>query len=73
MHVAQICPKNVTNCFATLSHTKLASRNCYHNKSLYPCASVVAKVVRMPRSEVSERHRAGSWVWVVAKSRLEIW
>ena len=39
----------------------------------YPCASVVAKVVRRPRSEVSERHRAGSWVWVVAKSRLEIW
>ena len=37
------------------------------------CASVVAKVVRRPRSEVSERHRAGSWVWVVAKSRLEIW
>ena len=55
------------------SYTKLASRKCYHNKSLYPCASVVAKVVRMPRSEVSERHRAGSWVWVVAKSRLEIW
>ena len=39
----------------------------------YPCASVVAKVVRRPRSEVSERHRAGSWVWVVAKSRLEMW
>ena len=58
---------------ASSSYTKLASRKCYHNKSLYPCASVVAKVVRMPRSEVSERHRAGSWVWVVAKSRLEIW
>ena len=27
----------------------------------------------MPRSEVSERHRAGSWVWVVPKSRLEVW
>ena len=35
--------------------------------------SVVATVVRTPRSEVSERHRAGSWVWVVAKSRLEVW
>ena len=58
---------------ASSSYTKLASRKCYHNKSLYPCASVVAKVVRRPRSEVSERHRAGSWVWVVAKSRLEIW
>ena len=54
------------------SYTKLASRKCYHNKSRYPCASVVAKVVRMPRSEVSERHRAGSWVWVVAKSRVDI-
>ena len=43
------------------------------NKSVYPCGSVVATVVRIPRSEVSERHRAGSWVWVVAKSRLEIW
>ena len=38
-----------------------------------PSASVVATVVRTPRSEVSERHRAGSWVWVVAKSRLDIW
>ena len=50
-----------------------SSSSSLYNKSLYPCASVVAKVVRMPRSEVSERHRAGSWVWVVAKSRLEIW
>ena len=41
------------------SYAKLASRKCDHNKSLYPCASVVATVVRMPRSEVSERHRAG--------------
>ena len=40
---------------------------------MYRCASVVATVVRTPRSEVSERHRAGSWVWVVAKSRLDIW
>ena len=40
---------------------------------MYRCASVVATVVRTPRSEVSERHRAGSWVWVVAKSLLEIW
>ena len=55
------------------SYTTLASRKCYHNKSVYPCASVVATVVRIPRSEVSERHRAGSWVWVVAKTRLEIW
>ena len=36
-------------------------------------ASVVATVVRMPRSEVSERHRAGSWVWVVSKRLLDIW
>ena len=43
------------------------------SSSAYPCASVVATVVRMPRSEVSERHRAGSWVWVVARSRLDIW
>ena len=55
------------------SYTTLASRKCYHNKSVYPCASVVATVVRIPRSEVSERHRAGSWVWVVAKTCLEIW
>ena len=55
------------------SYTTLASRKCYHNKSVYPCASVVATVVRIPRSEVSERHRAGSWVWEVAKIRLEIW
>ena len=34
-------------------------------------ASVVATVVRTPRSEVSQRHRAGSWVWVVSKSRLD--
>ena len=40
---------------------------------MYRGASVVATVVRTPRSEVSERHRAGSWVWVVAKSRLDIW
>ena len=26
---------------------------------MYPCASVVATVVRIPRSEVSERPRAG--------------
>ena len=36
-----------------------------------PHASVVATVVRRPRSEVSQRHRAGSWVWVVSKSRLD--
>ena len=73
---AKIRPKNVTNFFVEKwekSYTKLASRKCDHNKSVHPCARAVAKVVRMPRSEVSERHRAGSWVWVVAKSRLEIW
>ena len=90
MHVSEICPKNVTNCFANFAnsfddvrapargHNPLEKNTmrgtCARRRVvLYPCASVVATVVRTPRSEVSERHRAGSWVWVVAKSRLDIW
>ena len=72
---AKIRPKNVTNFVVEKwekSYTKLASRKCDHNKSVHPCARAVAKVVRVPRSEVSERHGAGSWVWAVAKIRLEI-
>ena len=74
-HPCQIIPCGTHSFFlrARTSYTKLASRECYHNKSLYTCASGVATVVRTPRSEVSQRHRAGSWVWVVAKSRLDIW
>ena len=69
VYLPKIRPKNVTNFFVEQwekSYTELASRKCGHNKSVHPCARAVAKVVRMPRSEVSERHRAGSWVWVLA-------
>ena len=84
---SQISPKNVTNYSGSMYHAYHMYRVPYvsyvtnasgniassSSSSSYPCASVVATVVRMPRSEVSERHRAGSWVWVVSKSRLEVW
>ena len=60
--------------FSSRAHAEI-SKNHWVLKfcGCVPRASVVATVVRTPRSEVSQRHRAGSWVWVVAKSRLDIW
>ena len=61
-------------CLSRVYHMSHIPHGLYTtSSSSYPCASVVATVVRTPRSEVSQRHRAGSWVWVMAKSRLEIW
>ena len=70
--LSQKCDQLVCVCMRSTVGV-LTSRKCYHTQSVYPCACVVATVVRTPRSEVSERHRAGSWVWVVAMIRLGIW
>ena len=74
--VRVLCCNKYISVFVTITLSLISHRFVNYgvdNKSVYPCGSVVATVVRIPRSEVSERHRAGSWVWVVAKIRLEIW
>ena len=65
-------PKNVTNCCVSLVCIICLIYHMDYIQQMH-VPWIVATVVRTPRSEVSQRHRAGSWVWVVSKSRLEVW
>ena len=65
-------PKNVTNCCVSLVCIICLIYHMDYIQQMH-VPLIVATVVRTPRSEVSQRHRAGSWVWVVAKIPLGIW